>query len=296
MNSTPRSMWAGSRAKGTERSPLNSASSPRKRGPYRRMITGHSGRRPSQRHWPVSARSGACHRARIRATRWLARDDEVRLQLRLVARDDFGLRFRLAEAGLVVDDLADRRKRPRGRPGCLSTTASSASRPCRNGNRLRRRRCAARRAAACRIPSIAESSAGSLVTVPLPPTRSVSSMPGTKKIICNRPEPSTMFLKLSIRLLPGRSGISSSMRAFDMDEARMAAARRGIDAAVGAGRREHAERRHLDEFSGVNVDLRPRLGDHARGRGRVDRLEVVGVKLAHHRSPKNRQARPKLSP
>ncbi len=35
-------------------------------------------------------------------------------------------------------------------------------------------------------------------------------MPGTKKIICTKPLPSTMFLKLSIRLLPGRSGINKT--------------------------------------------------------------------------------------
>ena len=34
-------------------------------------------------------------------------------------------------------------------------------------------------------------------------------MPGTKKINCTKPMPSTMFLKLSMRLLPERSGISS---------------------------------------------------------------------------------------
>ena len=34
-------------------------------------------------------------------------------------------------------------------------------------------------------------------------------MPGTKKISCSWPLPSTIFLKLSIRLLPERSGITS---------------------------------------------------------------------------------------
>ena len=34
-------------------------------------------------------------------------------------------------------------------------------------------------------------------------------MPGTKKTRCTKPEPSTILRKLSIRLLPERSGISS---------------------------------------------------------------------------------------
>ena len=52
-------------------------------------------------------------------------------------------------------------------------------------------------------------SSGSTDSLPLPPTRSVSSIPGTKKISCTKPDPSTMLRKLSIRLLPERSGISS---------------------------------------------------------------------------------------
>ena len=57
--------------------------------------------------------------------------------------------------------------------------------------------------------TIEASRSGSAESLPLPPTRSVSSMPGTKKISCTKPEPSTMLRKLSIRLLPERSGISS---------------------------------------------------------------------------------------
>ena len=57
--------------------------------------------------------------------------------------------------------------------------------------------------------SIDASSSGSAESLPWPPTRSVSSMPGTKKINCAKPLPSTIFLKLSIRLLPDRSGNSS---------------------------------------------------------------------------------------
>jgi len=34
-------------------------------------------------------------------------------------------------------------------------------------------------------------------------------MPGTKKMSCTKPVPSTMFRKLSMRLLPWRSGINS---------------------------------------------------------------------------------------
>src|ERR1700733_14301582 len=100
---------------------------------------------------------------------------------------------------------------------------------------------------------IAASSSGATVTEPLPPTRSVSSSPGTNKTSCKRPVPSTMFLKLSIRLLPGRSGISS---------------------------RFGPQRRIKPGW--------PPPGDHAGGRLGVDRLEVVGAELAHHRSPKSR--------
>src|SRR5665213_2499467 len=57
--------------------------------------------------------------------------------------------------------------------------------------------------------SIAASNSGSADRLPVPPTRSVSSMPGTKKISCTKPLPSTILRKLSIRLLPLRSGISS---------------------------------------------------------------------------------------
>ena len=55
--------------------------------------------------------------------------------------------------------------------------------------------------------TIDASNPGSAVKRPLPPTRRVSSIPGTKKISCSKPLPSTMFLNLSIRLLPERSGI-----------------------------------------------------------------------------------------
>ena len=57
--------------------------------------------------------------------------------------------------------------------------------------------------------TIEASSSGSADSVPLPPTRSVSSIPGTKKSSCTKPEPSTILRKLSMRLLPERSGISS---------------------------------------------------------------------------------------
>src|ERR1700726_589771 len=57
--------------------------------------------------------------------------------------------------------------------------------------------------------SIAANRSGSADSLPLPPTRSVSSIPGTKKISCTKPLPSTMFLKLSIRVVPERSGIKS---------------------------------------------------------------------------------------
>src|SRR4051812_31690563 len=64
-----------------------------------------------------------------------------------------------------------------------------------------------------------------------------------------------------------------------MDEAGIAAAWRSIDAAVRARGGEHAERRHADELPGMDVDLRPRLGDHAR-RGRwVDRSEVARAEI-----------------
>src|SRR4051812_21824264 len=62
-----------------------------------------------------------------------------------------------------------------------------------------------------------------------------------------------------------------------MDKAGIAAARRGIDAAVLARSGEYAERRHADEFFSVNVDLRPRLGDDAGRGGRIDRGEVADV-------------------
>src|SRR2546430_15528078 len=68
-----------------------------------------------------------------------------------------------------------------------------------------------------------------------------------------------------------------------MNEAGIAAARRSIDAAVRARGSQHAERRHADELLCVDVDLRPRLCDHA-GRGRrVDRGEVAGFEIGQGR-------------
>ena len=133
--------------------------------------------------------------------------------------------------------------------------------------------------------TIDASRSGSADSLPLPPTRSVSSMPGTKKISCTKPLPSTILRKLSIRLLPERSGINSTVRSGDIDEAGIAAARRGIDAAVGAGSGEHAERRHRDEFLRMDVDLRSRLRDHARRGLRVDRGEVAGGKIGQGATP-----------
>src|SRR4051794_4986792 len=70
-----------------------------------------------------------------------------------------------------------------------------------------------------------------------------------------------------------------------MDEARIAAARRRIDAAVGAGRGQHAERRHADELFRVDIDLRSRLGDHARRGGGIDRGQVASGKVGQGTSP-----------
>src|ERR1044072_8546276 len=118
---------------------------------------------------------------------------------------------------------------------------------------------------------MAASNFGSVLTVPLPPTRRVSSMPGTKKISCTKPEPSTMLRKLSMRLLPERSGISSRFGPATWMEAGLPARR--VHTGVRAGGGEHAERRHADEFPGVNVDGRPRLGDHAGCGSGIDRGE-----------------------
>src|SRR5271156_2700847 len=77
-----------------------------------------------------------------------------------------------------------------------------------------------------------------------------------------------------------------------MDEAGIAAARRGIDAGVGARCREHAERRHRDEFFGMHVDRRPRLGDDARRRFCVDCGEVARRKVGQGSSPDRVWTRP----
>src|SRR5258706_15472160 len=133
--------------------------------------------------------------------------------------------------------------------------------------------------------TIEASRSGSADNLPSPPTRSVSSMPGTKKISCTKPDPSTMLRELSIRLLPERSGISSRFGPATWTKPGIAAARRGVDAAIRARGRQHAERRHRDEFFRMRVDLRAGLGDHARRWLWVDRRQVAGGKLGHGFSP-----------
>ena len=64
------------------------------------------------------------------------------------------------------------------------------------------------------------------------------------------------------------------VRPGDVDETGIAATRRGVDAAVGTRGGEHAERRHRDEFLGMRIELRTRLGDHAR--------RWIGIELGEH--------------
>src|SRR5258708_35157197 len=49
------------------------------------------------------------------------------------------------------------------------------------------------------------------------------------------------------------------VRSGDVDKAGSAAARRGIDAAVGTRGRKYAKRGHRDKVSRMDVDFRPRL-------------------------------------
>ena len=107
------------------------------------------------------------------------------LKLRPVARLDRGLRLRLAERCLVVNDLADARAAPRVRPSRQATTASSASTPCRSGNTPRCTEMLSTARGSLPNSSIEASRSGSADNLPVPPTRRVSSMPGTKKISCS---------------------------------------------------------------------------------------------------------------
>src|SRR5262249_44532724 len=68
-----------------------------------------------------------------------------------------------------------------------------------------------------------------------------------------------------------------------MNKAGSAAARRGVDAAVGAGRGQHAERRHLDEFPRMCIEFGPRFCDHARARLRIDGGKIGGAKIGQWR-------------
>src|ERR1700677_2828242 len=126
--------------------------------------------------------------------------------------------------------------------------------------------------------TIDASSSGAADSLPLPPTRRVSSIPGTKKISCKAAAfddvPETVDPVVARPI-----GHQQPVRAGDADKAGIAAARRGIDAAVGTRCGEHAEWRHRDEIFRVGVDLRTRLRDHARRGFRVNRLKVAGGKI-----------------
>src|ERR1700730_12595392 len=76
-----------------------------------------------------------------------------------------------------------------------------------------------------------------------------------------------------------------------MDENGIAAARRGVDAAVGARGGEHAERRHRDEFPGMRVDFRTRFCKHARRGLLIDLLEIAGGAFGQGFSPVRDSAR-----
>ena len=82
--------------------------------------------------------------------------------------------------------------------------------------------------------TIDASSSGSADSLPLPPTRSVSSIPGTKKISCTKPRAFDDVAKTVDAVVAGTVRHQQQVRPGDMDEAGIAAARRGIDAAVGA--------------------------------------------------------------
>jgi len=111
-------------------------------------------------------------------------------------------------------------------------------------------------------------------------------MPGTKKISCNWPLPSRMFFETVDPVIARAIGHHELRRRYHMDEARIAAARRGIDAAVGAGGGEHAERRHRDEFCRVRVDLGSRFRDHARRGRRINRGKIAGGNIGQWNSPR----------
>src|SRR5689334_18390724 len=80
-------------------------------------------------------------------------------------------------------------------------------------------------------------------------------------------------------------GHQEMVRPVDMNETGTAAARGGIDAAVDAGGREHAERRHRDELLRMRIDRGPRLCDYARRRFWIDRGEIFCGYVGHGGSP-----------
>ena len=135
--------------------------------------------------------------------------------------------------------------------------------------------------------SIAASNSGSADSLPLPPTRKRLVDPGHEEDQLHEARALDDIPETVDPVVAGTIRHQQLVRSGDVDEAGIAAARRGIDAAVGARRRQHAERRHRDELSGVDVDLRPRLGDHARRGFGIDRREVAGGEVGQGLSPQS---------
>src|SRR3954463_9503539 len=111
---------------------------------------------------------------------------------------------------------------------------------------------------------------GSADSVPRPPTRSVSSMPGTKKKRWTKPEPPTTFRKLSIRLLPERSGISSWLGPAMWTKPTPPPRGEASTLPSAPDVASTQKRRHLDEFLRVRIDGGARFRDHARARLGID--------------------------
>ena len=82
--------------------------------------------------------------------------------------------------------------------------------------------------------SIDASNAGSADSVPRPPTRSVSSMPGHEEHQVHEAGALDDIPETVDPVVAGAVGHQQPVRSGDTDKAGIAAARRGIDAAVGA--------------------------------------------------------------
>src|SRR3954466_11913996 len=123
-------------------------------------------------------------------------------------------------------------------------------------------------------------------SVPAPPTRSVSSMPGTNEDKLQETRALHDVAKAVDPVVAGAVRHQQAPGSGHPHEARVAAARGGIDAAIRARGGEHAKRRHRDELLGITIDLWPRLRDDARRGLRVNRGEING----HGRAPKKGSA------